>query len=183
MPSITETAEVGVDSGTLWTEIGDFGAVGRWHPWLQALEIDDDRRGCIRIANPGTQSEQVERLQSADSGRHCYRYTIERTSMPVRDYVGELRVEPLSASASRVVWTARFELASEGDGRTVEAVRHFLHAGTENLRARYGTQIQPEPPGVEHDIAAADQRARTGTDREPVRGSPPAGAWNDTSSD
>ncbi len=38
-----------------------------------------------------------------------------------------------------------------------------------------------EPPGVQHGIADADEAARkqAGT-REPVRNTPPAGDWNDT---
>jgi hypothetical protein len=40
-----------------------------------------------------------------------------------------------------------------------------------------------EPRGVEKDIADADKKARTGSTDEPVRNTPPAGAWNDTASD
>jgi len=40
-----------------------------------------------------------------------------------------------------------------------------------------------EPRGIEKGIADADKKARTGTTQEPVRNSPPAGAWNDTAAD
>jgi hypothetical protein len=40
-----------------------------------------------------------------------------------------------------------------------------------------------EPQGIQHDVAEADKKARTGKQDEPVRNSPPAGAWNDTSHD
>jgi hypothetical protein len=32
---------------------------------------------------------------------------------------------------------------------------------------------------VQPDIADADKKARTGSEREPVRNTPPAGDWND----
>ncbi len=38
-------------------------------------------------------------------------------------------------------------------------------------------------PPLKKDIADADKRARTGMTDEPIRNTPPAGAWNDTSSD
>jgi mxaD protein len=183
MPMITESAEIELDPDTLWKEIGDFGAVVRWHPMLNGLIVDETGDERIRIANPGSQNEQVERLESADSASHWYRYTIERTNMPVRDYVGELRIEPLPGNGSRVIWSARFELTGEGDGRTVETVRHFLHEGTTHLRDEYGSPPSGEPQGVENRIADADKAARTGTRTEPVRNAPPAGAWNDTSAD
>lgn len=40
-----------------------------------------------------------------------------------------------------------------------------------------------EPQGIQHDIAEADKKARTGKKDEAVRNSPPAGAWNDTTHD
>jgi len=40
-----------------------------------------------------------------------------------------------------------------------------------------------EPRGVEKETAEADKKARTGSKSEPVRNTPPAGAWNHTSSD
>ncbi len=40
-----------------------------------------------------------------------------------------------------------------------------------------------EPRGIERGIADADKEARSGSKQEPVRNTPPAGAWNDTASD
>jgi hypothetical protein len=40
-----------------------------------------------------------------------------------------------------------------------------------------------EPRGIEKGIADADKKARTGTAQEPLRNTPPAGAWNDTAAD
>ncbi|HEY7887831.1 MAG TPA: hypothetical protein VIC29_06350 [Steroidobacteraceae bacterium] len=40
-----------------------------------------------------------------------------------------------------------------------------------------------EPQGIEKGVADADKKARTGSTEETVRNTPPAGAWNETSSD
>ena len=40
-----------------------------------------------------------------------------------------------------------------------------------------------EPRGIDAGIADADKRARVGSDQEPVRNTPPAGEWNDTTTD
>lgn len=40
-----------------------------------------------------------------------------------------------------------------------------------------------EPRAVQPDLAKADNLARTGHEKDPVRNTPPAGAWNDTSHD
>jgi hypothetical protein len=45
------------------------------------------------------------------------------------------------------------------------------------------TPDSEEPRGIERGVADADKKARTGSPREEVRNTPPAGTWNDTSSD
>jgi hypothetical protein len=40
-----------------------------------------------------------------------------------------------------------------------------------------------EPQGIQKGIADADKKARTGSTKEAVRNTPPAGAWNETSGD
>jgi mxaD protein len=138
MPRITETATIGLHPQTLWNEIGAFGSVGDWHPLLSSVEVLGEGTGAMRIAHAKEGAEQMERLQTLDPERRLYRYTMEKTSMPVRDYRGEFRIESAGDAASLVVWSARFELTADGDGRTVESVRHFLHAGTESLKHRFG---------------------------------------------
>ena len=45
------------------------------------------------------------------------------------------------------------------------------------------TPDSEEPAGIERGIADADRKARTGSAREDIRNTPPAGTWNDTSAD
>jgi hypothetical protein len=68
------------------------------------------------------------------------------------------------------------------------------HSGAQRRRARNSKATdrtppemdefgKPKQPGVRHGIADADKVARTGSKDESVRDTPPAGAWNDVSSD
>jgi mxaD protein len=103
MPEITETAEIGVNIDVLWNEIGGFGAVGDWHPMLDRLDVSADGSRATRTARGKDGSEQVERLIEFDPTRHLYQYTMERSALPVRDYAGEFRIEPVGTGASRVI--------------------------------------------------------------------------------
>jgi mxaD protein len=142
MPRITETATLARDPETLWNEIGAFGSVGDWHPMLNSVEVFGEGAGALRIAHAKAGATEAERLQTLDPARHLYRYRLEKTSMPVCDYEGEFRIDRSRDDTSTVVWSAQFELTPDGDGRTVESVRHFLHAGTESLRRRFGTALR-----------------------------------------
>jgi len=174
--TITETAEIGADIESLWKDVGQFGALNRWHPGVTRLDVHRDASGNakVRTRNPGTPEEQVERLQWNDSAQHCYGYSLEHTNMPVHAFAGVFRLERLADRATRVIWSVQFELSAGGDARTVDAVQQFLHTGMDSLSARYRPWFLGESRGVERDV--------TGGESEPVRNTPPAGAWNDTSS-
>jgi mxaD protein len=183
MSVVKEVVEVGIDADTLWHEVGEFGCVARWHPHLARMTVSDEPAGRLRTAFLKAGGEQLERLRAADAAHHLYRYAIERTGLPVRDYSAEFRIQTIDAHTSRLVWEAHFELDKEDDKRTVEATRYFLHEGATSIQAKYPPYAEREPAGVETGIADADKRARTGTVDEPIRNTPPAGAWNETTSD
>src|SRR3954468_18858393 len=104
MREIKETAEIKVDTDTLWKEVGGFGAVGDWHPMLQRVDIAADGSEATRIAHGKDGSEQVERLTHIDPSKHVYQYTMERSALPVCNYVGRFQLEPVGADATRVIW-------------------------------------------------------------------------------
>src|SRR5262249_16024302 len=93
--------------------------------------------GSMRIAHSQNGADQLERLETFEPERHLYCYTMQKTSMPVRNYIGEFRIDPADDGASVVVWSAEFELTANGEGRTVESVRRFLHTGTEALKRKF----------------------------------------------
>lgn len=138
MPTVVERVQAHMDADRLWQRIGAFGAVGDWHPMLSRVDRQGDRPGAVvRTAHGKDGSTQVERLLEFDAKRHAYRYAIESTPMPVRDYGGELRVDGNGDGTSTVTWSARFENAEGGDA--TEMVRGFLKAGVDRLRDAYGS--------------------------------------------
>jgi mxaD protein len=183
MPDLKEVAEAMIDADTLWQEVGDFDSLGRWHPDVSGMTVVDESAGRARLVRFKAGGEQLERLQAIDAAHRSYRYRVERTSLPVRDYCAELRVETADTGMSRVVLQAKFTLTDDNDDRTVETIRSFLHDGAASIEAKYRPYALAEPEGVDRGIADADKKARTGSTEEPVRNTPPAGAWNETSSD
>jgi len=137
MPQIVESVLIAEKSADLWNEIGTFGAVGRWHPMLAKVDSEGDREGCRRVAEARDGSRQTERLMEFAAGQHFYRYMMEATAMPVRDYIGEFRIEDCADQTSRVVWSARFRLASAEAAGATDAVRSFLRAGLDSLASTH----------------------------------------------
>lgn len=137
MEHIEAKVTVGAEPDRLWTEIGSFQGVGRWHPWLKSVEGDGETPGSVRIAWAGGGEPQRERLVTVDPHEHFYRYTIESTGMPVNDYVGEFRVRPIRPGISEVEWSSTFELASP-DADAEAMVGDFLRAGLRAIAESHG---------------------------------------------
>jgi mxaD protein len=122
----------------LWQEIGSFGGIGAWHPMLDRVESTGERAGSCRTAHGKDGSEQVERLQQTMPHRHLYRYTIERSALPIRDYVGELKVDDNGNDTSTVTWASYFDVTDGEEAKVERKIEGFLQAGLDRLKQRYG---------------------------------------------
>jgi hypothetical protein len=133
MVEIVETRKVAERSDALWREIGEFGAVGDWHPMVEEVESEGEKEGCRRTAETRDGSQQTDLLLENAPEQHFYRYRILSTEMLVEDYVGELRVEDNGDGTSTVAWSAEFQIAGAGHPDPVDKVRAFINAGLDNL--------------------------------------------------
>jgi hypothetical protein len=75
-----------------------------------------------------------------------------------------------------------------GSSKPVFASEKHVPTPDPDATAAAGPTLKDSPPwqeprGVKKRIADADKVARTGSTVEPVRNTPPAGHWNDTSGD
>lgn len=79
------------------------------------------------------------------------------------------------------------EQERDKSGMGVSADKHIPTTDHENTSvAEPSAESSPrwhEPQGIQKGIADADKKARTGSTKEAVRNTPPAGAWNETSGD
>jgi hypothetical protein len=93
MHHVEQTSEVAMSADALWQTIGAFQGIGDWHPMLAEVRGEGEHPGAIRTAVGEDGSEQVERLQEIDPAHRRYRYTMQASAMPVRDYRAELQVQ------------------------------------------------------------------------------------------
>jgi hypothetical protein len=138
---IESRVELAVGIERLWREVGAFSAVAAWHPLLASLDSDGEEPGSRRQATSKDGQVQVERLLGHDPDGYGYSYTIEETSMPVHEYVGLLRAEPLGEGSAAIVWFSTFHVADDDD-QTEGLVRGFLDAGVDALKSRYESEAR-----------------------------------------
>jgi len=147
--------------------------MGTFRHWA-AYDIPGDAR---RLAEGAGSREQGAALQMgtndfgntqydgpqppAGHGTHHYHFRLFALDVP------ELEV-PASCSADDILAAAEDHALDEADV-----------VGTFERRMADKPGIGEEAQGVERDIASADKKARTGSEDEKVRDTPPAGDYND----
>ena len=100
MTHVALSTVIHADAESLWQEIGAFGRVGDWHPWLERVETE----GRQRIPYDKQGRRHVETLQESDAQARCYRYTIDQSPMPIRNHwPGPEGVAALRGSSSKGV--------------------------------------------------------------------------------
>ncbi len=132
MTEIVETVQVGEPAGEVWESIGRFGAVGAWRPMLAKVTAGGEDIGALRRAKSIDGATSIERQIDRSSARRFYRYKVLSTPLPVRDYVGVLRVDDIGDGASSVVFSARFE-PTLSDFRSIEEIQGFLKTGLSSI--------------------------------------------------
>jgi hypothetical protein len=137
MAHVEQLADLPVDPDVLWGEIGSFQGIGQWHPLLTSVEGQGERPGAVRSATGTDGSTQVERLGEVDAERRRYRYVMESSAMPVRDYQAEFQVQASSDGTSTIRWTGDFQVTAGDPDEVIEMVRGFFVTGLQSLAYRY----------------------------------------------
>jgi catechol 2,3-dioxygenase-like lactoylglutathione lyase family enzyme len=148
MPAITEWVRVAREAGSLWREIGGFGAIGDWHPGLARVEAEGGSPGARRTALSREGMRNVESLLEVKA--LSYRYDMVSTGLPVANYVAEFGVEDIGDGTSKVRWRAEFTTRGENGPAAVAGIRAFLRAWLDGLAERYGRAPAARLIGINH---------------------------------
>jgi hypothetical protein len=137
MPHAELARTIAAAPDALWQQIGSFGSVANWHPMLSKAKCDGEWVGARRTIHGKDGTIQIERLRARAADGRGYRYSIEASSMPVANCVGELRVEDNGDGRSIVRWSIDFDLIGN-DGAVVTEVEDFFRAALVQLKHLYG---------------------------------------------
>lgn len=131
---VTRSRDIPAPPAAVWALIGDFCAIGLWHPQVErcilSRENDDDGiraqiRGLVAKSGLGTIVEvETARNEAAMS----YGYSFIQGPLPVRAYNATLAVRP-NGAGSTVVWTATFDAKGMSDADALKDITGIYHDG------------------------------------------------------
>lgn len=143
MARIVVSTVVEAPAGRVWELIGDFHALGEWHPHLPASglgnELTGNSVGTVRVFELDGGPLQ-EALVAYDGDARSYTYSLPDGTMGVTDYRATLRVVAVTElDATLVEWSATYDTEAEGELRKAlsEQLYGVFSSGLAALRERF----------------------------------------------
>ena len=139
MAKVNMSTNLEVPAQTVWTMIGGFGAMAKWHPAV--AKCDESREGgaTMRRLTLAGGGAVLERLEQKNDKERTYTYSIVESPLPVADYSSTLRVrEGKNAQSCTVEWSSDFEPKDAPESEAVKVMQGVYAAGFENLKKMFG---------------------------------------------
>jgi uncharacterized protein YndB with AHSA1/START domain len=139
MAKVSLTTTLPVPAPTVWSAIGGFNSLAKWHPAVARSEEAKEGGATIRRLTLHGGGSIVERLEAKDDRSRTYSYSIVTGPLPVADYKATLRVaENKDGKGCTVEWSSTFEPSGAPEPEAVKVIRGIYEAGFENLRKMFG---------------------------------------------
>lgn len=103
----------------VWDAVRAFDSIDEWHPVIEDCTIDDGkspvRIGAVRDFTAGDRTVRERLLAHSDVDRY-YQYTMTSEDGDKVDYLGELRLDPITESDETLAtWTAHYDVVEGGN--------------------------------------------------------------------
>ena len=138
MPGAHETRKLKASAEDVWSVIGEFGDLDRWHPAAVACTAEQQGDTLIRtITVPGGAS-LVEKLELLHSKQFTMTYSIVEGPLPVASYKSTLKLVPGDEDSCTVDWSGEFDASGVDNETAEEVIRGIYTAGLDALQKRFG---------------------------------------------
>jgi len=125
---ICTSAVINAPIEKVWARVRDFNNLPEWHPKFSRSHIESglpsDQVGCVRnfdIAGGGGTIR--ERLLALSDTEHYFRYCILTSPLPVKDYVAQLTLYPITMGNKTFgIWIAECKVTNGDEAGVVDAV-------------------------------------------------------------
>ena len=114
----------------VWTKIGDFCGISKWHPAIEKCEMSaDGKMRTLSLKGGGT---IVEKLDKRDDAARSYSYSIVEGPLPVANYMSTISVAPAGAG-STISWTGKYDAKGASDAEAKKTIDGVYQAGIDTL--------------------------------------------------
>jgi Polyketide cyclase / dehydrase and lipid transport len=131
MGHASHSIAINAEPAAVWTYVGDFNGLARWHPAIAASRLEDG--GQVRRLALRDGGEFVERLLGHDDAQRSCSYSITESPLPVKRHAATIRVNA-TGKISTVDWRCEFESAGPPDADITTIFMQIFETGLGNLK-------------------------------------------------
>ncbi|MFZ1425137.1 MAG: SRPBCC family protein [Geminicoccaceae bacterium] len=117
-----------------WAAIGDFCAIGGWHPAIETCVLGEKDGKTMRTLSLKGGGEIVEELIERDEDDMSYTYRIIESPLLVANYESTIEVE--DEGGTTIVWSGEFDAKGAPDGDAVGVIDGIYQSGLDSLAAK-----------------------------------------------
>jgi hypothetical protein len=146
MPYVYVSAVMDAPIARIWGILRDFNGLPNYHRFFKDSFIEDglpaDQIGCIRNFKTKDGASFVrEKLLTLSDREHTCCYCIVEATLPVRDYVSEMRLKPVTETNQTFgEWWATFEIDPENEAQVVRTVTDTFRFAFQGAQSRATSQ-------------------------------------------
>jgi hypothetical protein len=137
MPHAEVSLPIKAPADQVWRAVGSFSGIDEWHPLLTRVDSEGEQPGAHRTAHMRSGNRQVECLLECRPEERRYRYEVNATPLPVKNYIAEIKVDDNGDGSSRVTWCADFDTPGSRLEHVTRTVEDFYRAGLRQLKERF----------------------------------------------
>jgi hypothetical protein len=136
LQTVVQSVVVPATPDKVWSLIGEFGGIGRWHPLVAQVEMTGAGPGQLRTTETIDGQRIVERLESNDPAQRMYRYEMV-SGIPASRYTGWLET---SAKGTGALIEWRVQYIADGQPTIIvkTIIETLLKTGLASLSKKFG---------------------------------------------
>jgi len=131
MGAALHSETINADAEAVWSYLGDFNGLARWHPDVKSSMLEDGGRTRRLTLHNG--AEIIEQLIEIDPLVRRCRYSITASPLPVARHEAAIAVQP-NGAGSIVDWRCDFESAGPPDSELVPLFQQIFRTGLAHLK-------------------------------------------------
>jgi hypothetical protein len=139
MPTVSRSIVINVPAEVTWGVVREFNGLPSWQPGIAASEIegggDGNRIGAVRRLTTADGATIRETLLELSDAERYLRYDALEAPVPVRNYVGALRVTPEGEGRSRLEMTSSWENDPADEKQLVEMFSELIPQSLASAKA------------------------------------------------
>lgn len=142
MARIYESAVIPAPVDQVWEVVGDYGAIGAWHPAVRRSELKDGpggaEVGAIRECELETGARLLERQTARFEDEYAYTYIVTDSPLPMKNYKATIRLRPVTDKDETFAeWHCSYDPDPGAEEELWAAISGVYRAGFASLKERF----------------------------------------------